>query len=81
LALYKRYPKIAKLQYNKGHIILKTYPGGVRDDFFRSIYHGYIPKLVPKPMAALINSKTIIHPITGEDKHFITCFSNINLKV
>jgi hypothetical protein len=57
--------------------MLKTYPGGVREDFFKSIYHGYIPKLVLKPMAALINSQTIIHPITGEYKHFIACFSNI----
>tara|TARA_B110000503_G_C7169745_1_gene423743 strand:+ start:6287 stop:6553 length:267 start_codon:yes stop_codon:yes gene_type:complete len=72
--LYKRYPKIAKLLYSNGHTILKIYPGGVRDDFFKLIYHGYIPRLVLNPIAALISSKIIIHPITGENKKFIIFF-------
>ncbi len=57
--------------------MLKIYPGGVRDDLFKSMYHGYIPDLVLKPIAALISSKTIIQPITGENKDLIILFKNI----
>ena len=57
--------------------MLKIYPGGVRDDLFKSMYHGYIPDLVLKPIAALISSKTTIQPITGENKDLIILFKNI----
>ena len=57
--------------------MLKIYPGGVRDDLFKSMYHGYIPDLVLKPIAALISSKTIIQTITGENKDLIILLKSI----
>jgi len=61
--------------------MLKTYPGGVREDFFRSIYHGYIPELVLNPIAALISSKTIIHPIITKVFDLIILFKDIGAPI
>lgn len=54
-ALLRLYPNIAKLMYSKGHTILNMYPGGVRDDLFSSMYQGFIPDLVLKPIHSPIS--------------------------
>lgn len=77
LFLYKLQPKIAKVQYNTGQTMLKTYPGGVRADLFKLLYHDFIPNLVLNPIAALISSKAIIQTITEDDRDIIVLFDDI----
>jgi hypothetical protein len=72
---------MARLQYNSGHTILKIYPGGVREDLFKLLYHGYIPNLVLNPIAALISSKKAIHPIRINVLDFIILFKDIGAPI